>query len=185
LSGPVYNRAAGLAERLHQPPKKISLVLKLRFTGQDNTPLVLRKIIGHPIDDPQKTLMFTTGQLGFHHKGGVHASAFKTHGFIAQPVIDGNPGRSALNGGFHQPIGDPDPMVLFEPTAGIGQHLPGLVMVNIDAHRFQQFKGGGVERFDLLRCQQLISWNVQGFESADPGFGSFILQKFLLNLRRI
>jgi len=81
------------------------------------------------------------------------ASAFKAHGFLAQPVVDGNPGRSALDGGFHQPIGDPDTMVPFEPTAGIGQQLPGLVMVNIDPHRFQQFKRGAVDRLDLFRCQ--------------------------------
>jgi hypothetical protein len=76
-------------------------------------------------------------------------------------------------------------MVLFEPTAGIGQHLPGLFMVNIDPHRFQQFKGGNVDRFGLFRCQQVISWNALGFESADHGLDSFVLQEFLLNLRRI
>ena len=105
------------------------------------------------------------------------ASAFKAHGFIAQPVVDGDPGRGALDGGFHKPVGDPDPIVPFEPTAGVGQHLPGLVMVNIDSHRFQQFKGGGVDRFDLLRCQQVISWNALGFVSAEHGFCSYTLYR--------
>ena len=65
---------------------------------------------------------------------------------MAQPVVDGNSGRGTLDGGFHQPIGDSDPIVLCEPTTGIGQHLAGLVMVDIDPHRFQQFKGGGMDR---------------------------------------
>jgi hypothetical protein len=89
------------------------------------------------------------------------ASAFKAHGFMTQPVVDGNPGRGALDGGFHQPIGDPDPMVRFEPTAGIGQHLPGTVMVNIDCPPFPAtFKGGGVDRFDI--CSGLSASDTVG-----------------------